>query len=202
VSLAICFGPRAFADQWVDTKTGQRLPCFPIIGGEPGGRGPEATFRVVLPDPSDRDRAFDPKTGRNFVREACPPTTEGAQAPTGKEHALAPRDLFRPGEFQLDIFGVGGASHGTLTSTKTTIVVSPTMTHRVQQTKNTSPLDGAFGGAGGDVKYFVTENVGVCGEFQFTRQLASEISHRSAIAIDMSRGGWSEAKVHGSSEPA
>ena len=42
----------------------------------------------------------------------------------------------------------------------------------------------------------------VCGEFQFTRQLASEISHRSAVAIDMSRGGWSEAKVHRSSEPA
>ena len=48
----------------------------------------------------------------------------------------------------------------------------------------------------------VLRQVGVCGEFQFTRQLASEISHRGAVASDMSRGGWSEANVHRSSEPA
>ena len=36
---------------------------------------------------------------------------------------------------------------------------------------------------------------GVCGEFLFTRQLASETSHRDAIAIDVNRGVQAGARV-------
>lgn len=43
---------------WIDTKTGQRVADWPSIGG-----------RVIRG--MDRDRVYDPETGRNFARNEC-----------------------------------------------------------------------------------------------------------------------------------
>jgi len=71
ILAASTFSQSALADRWVDTKTGQTLPSFPVVQTESGSPNPEDHFRVVLPGPRDSNRAYDPKTGRNFARDAC-----------------------------------------------------------------------------------------------------------------------------------
>jgi hypothetical protein len=65
---------------WIDTKTGKRVAALPVItdpNGEPGHK-----TDWIRPDPSDPNRAFDPKTGRNFARVACPENKTAKPTPT------------------------------------------------------------------------------------------------------------------------
>jgi len=74
VGLALALSPieRAAADRWIDTKTGQAQPSFPVLRNpDSPSANPEDHFRVLLPDASDPNRAYDSVTGRNFARDAC-----------------------------------------------------------------------------------------------------------------------------------
>ena len=63
--LALAFGFSQTAQAgWIDAKTGQAVGSMPVLADGP-------TLRAVPPDITDRNRAFDEKTGRNFVRDAC-----------------------------------------------------------------------------------------------------------------------------------
>src|SRR5205823_5726909 len=64
---------------WKDGKTGQRVPDFPVITDPSGGPYGEADW--IRPDVTDRDRAFDPRTGRNFVRVSCSPSRAATTPP-------------------------------------------------------------------------------------------------------------------------
>lgn len=46
------------------------------------GAYPFGHSHIVLSDPGDPNRAYDPETGRNFAREACPPRTAVTPPPT------------------------------------------------------------------------------------------------------------------------
>src|SRR2546423_9997876 len=60
---------------WIDAKTGKRVPTIPMGGGhyEDISPGNEFTKRRWVPDVSisalDPNRAFNSKTGQNYVRE-------------------------------------------------------------------------------------------------------------------------------------
>jgi hypothetical protein len=56
--------PGATAYQWIDVKTGKPVASFPVITDPQTGK-----TDWIRPDPGDRDRAFDPRTGRNFAKE-------------------------------------------------------------------------------------------------------------------------------------
>ena len=77
ITAASC-GPASA--RWIDTKTGQPVAELPIVPGP--GKYPFGHNHIVLSDPEDRNRAFDPETGRNFAREACPPRNANAPQPT------------------------------------------------------------------------------------------------------------------------
>jgi len=64
------FAQQASAQVWRDAATGQATPSFPIIQDQ-RSEDPAANFRVVIPDAADPFRAFDPVSGRNFVRDTC-----------------------------------------------------------------------------------------------------------------------------------
>ena len=66
--------------QRIDTKTGKPVASFPFIE-DPNGT-PGHKWNCIKPDIGDPNRAFDPKTGRNFVREACPATKASQPPPT------------------------------------------------------------------------------------------------------------------------
>lgn len=95
-------------------------------------------------------------------------------------------NLFSSGEFQFNIFGLGGTGHGehdvtetrmheeTVTHVETELVDVPgvglveqdvvreeTVTRTEQHTRNDAPIQGGFGGAGAEAKYFVTRNIGL-----------------------------------------
>ena len=86
--------------QWKDAKTGKVVPSGPILatktgyadgsGVRPGIEGGKR--EGISPDPSERDRAYDPVSGRNFARILCPPqkprTTE--QPSTGSQVGSVP----------------------------------------------------------------------------------------------------------------
>jgi phage shock protein A len=78
--------------------------------------------------------------------------------------------LFRAGEVQLNAFGLGGVAHGEMNTTQTHTVIQimhgtngqiTTVEKTVTETKNHAALQGGLGGAGMDLKYFVTQNVGL-----------------------------------------
>lgn len=45
-------------------KTGKPVASYPVITDPQTGK-----TDWIRPDPGDRDRAFDPRTGRNFAKE-------------------------------------------------------------------------------------------------------------------------------------
>jgi hypothetical protein len=63
---------------WIDAKTGQSVPTIPAGGIhlEPTGSSQRA-FRIndVQVNPANPNQASDSRTGRNFVRVPCPPTS-------------------------------------------------------------------------------------------------------------------------------
>jgi len=89
--------------------------------------------------------------------------------------------LFRTGEVQLLAYGIGGSGHGTrnedipgtgtVATTRTTLVdlpqnpgltaVTTTVPGTPAKMRNVAPLQGGFGGAGVEARYFVTQNVGL-----------------------------------------
>ena len=99
--------------------------------------------------------------------------------------------LFRTGEVQWNLYGLGGTGQGVrnVTETKTTertVTISETQTvlvdvpgtpglvprdvtttrdmkvkHTERHTRNTAPIQGGFGGAGAEAKVFVTRNLGL-----------------------------------------
>jgi hypothetical protein len=72
IAAGLC--DRALADKWIDTKTGESVTDFPYIEGAGEnynvvGPGGGTIGHVVLPSAGDRNKAFDPATGRNFARD-------------------------------------------------------------------------------------------------------------------------------------
>ena len=69
---------------WIDVRSGQRVssgPVLPPTGSDILSAGGEVVYRTVLPDVTDPNRAFDARTGRNFVRVDCPSTKTAAPPP-------------------------------------------------------------------------------------------------------------------------
>ena len=66
---------------WIDAKTGKQVPTVPISGanlvGDPANAGAAGVAQMDGFDPK-ADRAFNSKTGQNFVRVPCPPPTASA----------------------------------------------------------------------------------------------------------------------------
>ena len=60
---------------WRDAKTGEPVASGPIL---PTGQTVpfQPAFRAVLPSAGDPTTAFDPESGRNFVKAPCPPPTQ------------------------------------------------------------------------------------------------------------------------------
>src|SRR6266849_6214072 len=81
------FTHTALAQVWRDAATGEPVASGPILDPiRPGSSifsGDEPYYyRAVLPNPrGDTNRAFDPRTGRTFVRSPCH-STETATVPT------------------------------------------------------------------------------------------------------------------------
>ena len=73
--------PAATAYQWIDAKTGKPVPLFP---------------QGVRPDLLDPNRAFDPRTGQNFVKVngSWIDAKTGKPVPSGPQGV--PPDLFDP----------------------------------------------------------------------------------------------------------
>ncbi|MES2119508.1 MAG: CAP domain-containing protein [Pseudomonadota bacterium] len=49
---------------WIDVKTGERVASYPVITDPTTGK-----THWIRPDVTDRNRAYDPRTGRNFARD-------------------------------------------------------------------------------------------------------------------------------------
>jgi hypothetical protein len=81
---AIVFATQAFAQQWIDAKTGKPVASGPVLATKSGysdGSGPRpgieaGSYEGILP--SSPDSAYDPVSGRNFYfdRTKCPPPKE------------------------------------------------------------------------------------------------------------------------------
>jgi hypothetical protein len=89
---------------WIDVATGQRLQGGPVLAPTKNdilAAGGEVVYRTVLPDAGDSNRAFDPVTGRNFVRTPCPKPKPAQAAPPPEPPPPPPT-----GKFYV---GVGGS---------------------------------------------------------------------------------------------
>ena len=68
------FVQQASAQVWRDGATGQVVASGPILPeSRATSTGQDIVIRGVRPEAGDPNRAFDPETGRNFVRGPCPP---------------------------------------------------------------------------------------------------------------------------------
>ena len=70
---------------WIDVKTGEQAPTVPLSGVNLGGEGAGAAQMESL-DPKS-DRAFNPKSGKNYARVPCPPPEQAASTPVGPSGA-------------------------------------------------------------------------------------------------------------------
>jgi hypothetical protein len=61
---------------WIDAKTGKSVASRPVITDPATGK----TYYIQA-EIGDPNRAFDPNTGRNFVREPCPPAKPASTTP-------------------------------------------------------------------------------------------------------------------------
>ena len=128
----------------------------------------------------------DPKEFSHCYFVPCPEAAAAETAPpTKKEQPKTPSQtsgvFFRTGEVQLLAFGIGGTGNGvrnvdvpgtgTAATTQTTFVdlpqnpgltaVTTTVPATATRTRNAAPLQGGFGGAGIEAKYFVTQRIGL-----------------------------------------
>jgi opacity protein-like surface antigen len=68
---------------WIDSKTGKTVPSVPLSGSNLGDNPLAGSAQMEGFDPK-ADRAFNPKTGQNFVRAPCPPSADTGTTPQPK----------------------------------------------------------------------------------------------------------------------
>lgn len=81
---------------WKDAASGKPVPSGPIVQRIEGLLGAKFYFEGILPDAGDPNRAFDPVSGRNFVRKKCPakkPKTIEQPPPGGQVGSVQPVKL-------------------------------------------------------------------------------------------------------------
>lgn len=79
-TLGIWFAASASAQRWIDVKTGETVPSFPIVTDPNGPPGQKTDW--IRPNAGDPTRAYDPRTGRNFYYD--PIDCRWKDAKTGK----------------------------------------------------------------------------------------------------------------------
>jgi hypothetical protein len=92
---------------WRDAKTGEPVASGPILqAGITLTNQP--VDRAVRTDPADRNTAFDPESGRNFVLVPCPPQTATTTPPTSVARGPGTTGMgFTP---TIQLRGFGGAT--------------------------------------------------------------------------------------------
>jgi opacity protein-like surface antigen len=87
---------------WKDSKTGKSVPSFPVITDPNGEPGKKTDW--IRPSAEDPNRAFDPRTGRNFARVPCPPpTTTTPPPPTTPKTNDVVKTASAPARFELGL---------------------------------------------------------------------------------------------------
>jgi hypothetical protein len=121
---------------WIYAKTGKPVPTIPEAAlyhdSYTDFRGTHYSLKSGV-DSDDPNHAHNPTTGQSFVRVPCPPPTAAVETGGGVKTASSSSTLFRTGEVQLNLFGLGGFGHGEQTVTdeqtvKQTKTVSETTT--------------------------------------------------------------------------
>ena len=165
---------------WIDVATGKKTATIPLAGINMREESTKAAgVGVVTGDDENGvpNRAKNTRTGKEYKRVPCPEPAA----------AVEPRGvMFRTGEVQLNLFGIGGTgqgeNNGTDTGTRTALITETHKEHvnpndpksrlrdvtttremraRHKSHKNGGTIQGGFGGAGAEAKVFVTQNIGL-----------------------------------------
>ena len=120
---------------WIDVKTGKSVPSVPL--GEVNTSGLiDAGFAQMEGLDPHADRAFNPKTGQNFVRVPCPPPA------TAKPPPESPKvSSITPGWSGM-YFGMGTVKNWGHIQTSETLAATGTLTN--QFTDSGDPIGGAY----------------------------------------------------------